>query len=70
MDKPKQCLIQEMCPNSNQGGVTTLQEIECREEKIQILLFGGYITQVICPYLDRGTYSNIRHLCTKKKSDD
>lgn len=65
MDKPIPCLIQEMCPNSNQGGVTILQELECRGEKIQVVLFGGYITQIICPYLERGNFSNIEHRCIK-----
>jgi hypothetical protein len=65
------CMIQEMCPNRNQGGVTTLQEIECKGQKIHILLFGGYITQIICPYLNRGSHTHIEHLCTctKEKSN-
>jgi hypothetical protein len=68
-DKPQEiCKIQEMCPNHNQGGVTTLQEIECKGEKIPILLFGGYITQVICQHLDRN-YPGPGPACKKEQNN-
>lgn len=61
------CLIQERYPGDKSGGITTLNQIDCKGDKVDIVMFAGAITQVVCPYLDRdGRFATM--YCTKPDS--